>query len=116
MAVRTGRMYPSNRRRCYLTAVRRSPVKTEMNHQQMAHAPTAHGHMVHDHAGHAHAGHDHSAMIADFRRRFWVSLALTVPVLALSPLVQNLLGLQQILAFPGHSYVLLGLSAVVFFY
>jgi Cu2+-exporting ATPase len=87
-----------------------------MNHQQMAHAPTAHGHMVHDHAGHAHAGHDHSAMIADFRRRFWVSLALTVPVLALSPLVQNLLGLQQILAFPGHSYVLLGLSAVVFFY
>jgi len=27
-------------------------------------------------------------MVADFRRRFWVSLILSVPVLALSPLIQ----------------------------
>jgi uncharacterized membrane protein len=66
--------------------------------------------------GHGHAGHDHEAMIADFQRRFWVSLVLTVPVLALSPAIQSMLGLQQVLAFPGHSYVLLALSAVVFFY
>src|SRR6516165_10787460 len=64
--------------------------------------------------GRGHAGHDHRAMIADFRRRFWVSLILTVPVLALSPLIQNLFGLQ--LRFPGDSYVLFGLSAIVFFY
>jgi Cu2+-exporting ATPase len=73
----------------------------------MAHAQM--GHM-----GRGHAGHDHKAMIADFRRRFWVSLILTVPVLALSPLIQNLFGLQ--LHFPGDSYVLFGLSAIVFFY
>jgi Cu2+-exporting ATPase len=66
--------------------------------------------------GHGHAGHDHNAMTADFRRRFWVSLIVTVPVLALSPLIQNLFGLKQILSFPGDSHVLFSLSAIVFFY
>jgi len=55
-------------------------------------------------------------MVADFRRRFWVSLALTVPVLALSPMIQRVLGLRTTLAFPGSDYVLFGLSAAVFFY
>jgi P-type Cu2+ transporter len=73
-------------------------------------------HMRHDRIGHSLAVHDHASMVADFRRGFWVSLVLTVPVLALSPLIQNLLGLQQALAFSGASYVLFGFSAVVFFY
>jgi Cu2+-exporting ATPase len=55
-------------------------------------------------------------MIADFRRRFWVSLVLTLPVLALSPLIQSVLGLDDVLVFAGDSYVLLGLSSVIFFY
>ncbi|SMF27588.1 Cu2+-exporting ATPase [Tistlia consotensis] len=55
-------------------------------------------------------------MVADFRRRFWVSLVLTVPVLALSPLIQRVLGFEQALAFPGDGYVLFALSCVVFFY
>lgn len=61
--------------------------------------------------------HEHHAMmIADFRRRFWVSLILTIPVLALSPLVQKFLGLQGIINFPGDSYVLFALSSGVYFY
>jgi Cu2+-exporting ATPase len=63
-----------------------------------------------------HGGHDHEAMIADFRRRFWVSLALTVPILLLSPLIQGFLGLTDVLAFAGDDYVLLALSSVVFVY
>jgi len=55
-------------------------------------------------------------MVADFRLRFWVSLALTVPVLALSPMIQRVLGLRSTLAFPGSDYLLFALSAVVFFY
>ncbi|HXV23185.1 MAG TPA: copper-translocating P-type ATPase [Alphaproteobacteria bacterium] len=55
-------------------------------------------------------------MVADFRRRFWVSLALTVPVLALSPMIQRLLGVRETLAFPGTDYVLFALSAAVYFY
>jgi Cu2+-exporting ATPase len=67
-----------------------------------------------DHAGHD--GHDHEAMIADFRRRFWVSLALTVPILLLSPMIQRLLSLHESLAFPGDVYVLFGLASVVYFW
>ena len=37
------------------------------------------------HAEHASPGNHHAMMVADFRRRFWVSLALTMPILALSP-------------------------------
>jgi P-type Cu2+ transporter len=61
--------------------------------------------------------HDHhERMVADFRRRFWVSLVLTVPILLLSPLIQALLGLEEVLAFPGDRYVQFVLSGAVFFY
>lgn len=58
----------------------------------------------------------HAMMIADYRRRFWISVALTVPILALSPLIQEWLGLTDRLSFPGDSYVLFGLSSAVYFY
>lgn len=53
-------------------------------------------------------------MVRDFRRRFFISLALTVPILALSPLIQQVLGFE--FKFQGDSYVLFVLSAAVFFY
>ncbi len=52
----------------------------------------------------------------DFKRRFWVSLALTIPVLALSPMIRQFLGLTDALSFAGDSYVLFALSTVIFFY
>jgi Cu2+-exporting ATPase len=55
-------------------------------------------------------------MVTDFRRRLWVSLALTLPILALSPMIQDWLGLANRLAFPGSPYVLFGLSTVVYVY
>ncbi len=75
----------------------------------------------HGHGGHEqHGGHDHTAhhrqMMADFRRRFWVSLVVTLPILALSPMIQGWLGLGQALAFAGENWVRLGLGTVVFFY
>src|SRR5215475_5827858 len=82
--------------------------------RKMARADMSQQHMGHDHMERCYAGHDHSAMVADFRRRFWVSTILTIPVLALSPLVQSLLGLR--LVFTGDSYVLFVLSAIVYFY
>jgi Cu2+-exporting ATPase len=66
------------------------------------------------HAGHkGHAGH-HAHMVADFRRRFWISLAITVPILLLSPLIQDFLGFS--LRFPGDSYVVFVLASFVFFF
>ena len=64
-----------------------------------------------------HDHHDHHAhMAADFRRRFWISLALTLPILLLSPLLQKLVGLREAIRFPGDLYVLFGLSSAVFWY
>ena len=55
-------------------------------------------------------------MILDFQRRFWVSLAVTVPILLLSEQVQQWLRLQRALNFPGAKYVLFVLSSLVFLY
>src|SRR5260370_10485641 len=55
-------------------------------------------------------------MVADFRRRFWVSLLLTAPVLALAPMIQQGLGLRELLHFPGDSFIAFGLATVIFSY
>ena len=74
------------------------------------------GHDAHrDHENMGHGEHDHHAMmIEDFRKRFWVVLVLTVPVMALSPMIQHWLGVHW--AFSGSGYVLASLASVVFFY
>jgi Cu2+-exporting ATPase len=43
-------------------------------------------------------------------------LILTVPVLALAPMIQRLLGLEEALAFPGDSYLQFAFASIVFFY
>ncbi len=63
-----------------------------------------------------HAGHDHGLMVADFKKRFWTSLLLTLPVLILSPMIQDALGLGATWRFPGDTYVLAVLSSVIYFY
>lgn len=65
---------------------------------------------------HQHGHHDHSTMVEDFRKRFWISLALTLPILSLSPMIQEFLRLDQRLRFGGDSYVLWAFSSIVFFY
>jgi len=57
---------------------------------------------------------NHTHMIEDFRRRFWVSLILTFPILILSPLIQGILGYE--LTFRFDNYLLFGLSSLVYFY
>jgi Cu2+-exporting ATPase len=55
-------------------------------------------------------------MISDFRKRFWISLLLTIPVLALSPMIQHALGVGESWRFPGDTYLLTALSSVIYFY
>lgn len=65
-------------------------------------------------AGHeGHGGH-HQAMIADFKRRFFLSLLLTVPILLLSPTIQDWFSFE--LVFWGRGYLLFILSSFIFFY
>ena len=75
-------------------------------------------HTIHSgHHGHYddHVSH-HAHMVADFKKRFWVSLVLTLPIIFLSPMIQKFLRLKQAISFPGDLYVLFALSSVVFFY
>lgn len=61
------------------------------------------------------AGHNHHAMmIADFKKRFYIVLLLTVPIMLLSTMIQQFIGVNW--QFAGSSYILFALSSVVFFY
>jgi Cu2+-exporting ATPase len=68
------------------------------------------------HSGHMEHQDHHAHMAADFRKRFWISLALTLPILVLSPLLQKLVGLNDAIHFSGDIYVLFGFSSAVFWY
>ena len=91
----------------------------DMNAPGAPGAPGAHGrHETQSaHAGHAgHAGDDHGHMVTEFKKRFWTSLVLTLPVLILSPMIQHALGLGRSWRFPGDTYVLAVLSSAIYFY
>lgn len=64
--------------------------------------------MHHDHADH------HRQMVRDFKKRFIISALVTIPILLLSPLVQQLFNFR--FGFPGEKYILFVLSSFIFFY
>lgn len=96
--------------------------------KQEAATKTHHEHAVHDHSKAKDAKHDmsshdhkgsgghahHAGMIDDFKKRFYVVLILTVPIMALSPMIQHWLKVDW--TFTGSNYILLALSSIVFFY
>ncbi|GAA4438949.1 heavy metal translocating P-type ATPase [Ravibacter arvi] len=65
--------------------------------------PSAHQHDKH--AGH----HTH-----DFLKRFWISLVITLPILALSHMIQEWAGFN--LSFHGDQYVLFALGTLIYLY
>ena len=74
------------------------------------HAKMQHGNMPMGMAGHDH----HKMMIDDFKRRFYVTLIITIPVMLLSPMIQQWFHFN--IAFAGSTYLLFALSTIVFFY
>ncbi|MHB9034618.1 MAG: copper-translocating P-type ATPase [Anaerolineae bacterium] len=68
-----------------------------------------------EHAGHGGAHADHTGHEQLFRRKFWYSLLLSIPVLVFSTSVQSLLG-YRIPAFPGSAWITPVFAAVVFLY
>ncbi len=68
----------------------------------------------------AHGGHNlqshHRMMIRDFKKRFWVSLILTIPVLLLSNMIQTLLGIRDTLQFNQENYLIFTFSSIIYFY
>ena len=66
-------------------------------------------HSAHQQHGGRHTGHS----VADFRRRFWISLAVTVPVILISPNLPLIPG-GQLISVPGSSWVLLALATFLY--
>ncbi|GIX41482.1 MAG: heavy metal translocating P-type ATPase [Leptospiraceae bacterium] len=81
-------------------------------------------HKMHDHHHHKHHSHkenhdhhqhhDHNKMIQDFKIRFWISLILTIPIVILSPMIQNWFGYK--IELNSSSFISFFLSSIVFFY
>lgn len=67
-----------------------------------------------DHSG-GHSSHE-GHMVEDFLKRFWISIILTIPILALSHMIQDFLGLGETLRFTGDIHISFVLSTAVFFY
>ena len=87
----------------------------DMAHGVAPAAPAPEGDRARDqHAGHgaamSHVGHE-----AMFRRRFWVSLTLSIPVLLYSPAIQGWLGFTMP-TFPGSQWITPVLAVIIFFY
>src|SRR5699024_9315479 len=81
----------------------------QSNHDHSSHQDHS-GHGEHDHHGH----HDHGDMVSDFKKRFFISLIVTIPILALSPMIQDFMGVDW--RFTNDQYILFVLATVVFFY
>ena len=76
------------------------------------HAPAA----AASHAGHEdHAHTDHTGHEQMFRMRFWGSLALSIPVLIFSPVIQHLLGFS-LPSFPGSDWIPFIFALIIFAY
>ena len=107
------------------------PVKAAETHDHSAHDHGTEHHTAHeDHSGHeghtahedhsaheGHSGHEgHSAHDpAQFRRKFWVSLILTIPTLVFSHGLQDILGLSGP-RFPGSQFIPAVFGVAIFFY
>jgi len=91
----------------------------EMDHSKMNHKKEDHSKMDHsDHDGNVPMGmegHDHhKMMVVDFRKRFWISTIITIPILFFSPMIQEFFDYDYLL--PGNQYVLFILSSFVYFW
>ena len=88
--------------------------KPAVDHAAMGHGagkPVDQAAMGHKPGG---GGHDHGNMVAEYRAKFWVCLALTIPVLVLSPMVRDFLGQGMAPLFAAEEWVALGLSSVIY--
>ena len=87
----------------------------QVDHDAHVLPPETHGpHAGHDHRRHGarvdHTGHEHM-----FRRRFWVSLLLTIPVILFSPMLQQWLGFSMP-EFLGSRWIGPLFAIAIFFY
>lgn len=89
------------------------------HHPESGHADAAARRQAHQHGPGAgeHAAHDKHAghSVEMFRRKFWISLILTIPALVWEPMLQQWLGYRAP-QFPGSQYIPAIFGTLVFLY
>jgi len=83
------------------------------HHHQATQKPAGPDHQPAHYEGADHHDH-HGKMTRDFKKRFFVVLVLTVPIILLSPMIRHWLNLHW--EFIGSQYLLAALSTIVFLY
>jgi Cu2+-exporting ATPase len=94
---------------CCATGGSHDPVVAGGAHDHSMHA----GHDMHGHDHSGHAGHDHAGH-GDFKKQFWWSLVLTLPIMYFSMTVHQLLGYPMPVFF-GSEYIPAVLGVILFF-
>ncbi len=90
------------------------------NHASHEHHHDHHTHHEHNHEEHVnhenHGNHHdhHAMMVEDFKKRFFISIFLTIPILILSPMIQMFMGVD--FRFNGDTLLLFALSTILFIY
>ena len=85
----------------------------EGNYNHAEHEESHHNHEK-SHESHNHSGHDHAHMVTEFRNKFFIILIFTIPIVLLSPMIQNFIGVDW--KFNGDSYIVAALATFVYFY
>ncbi|RGI31980.1 heavy metal translocating P-type ATPase [Melissococcus sp. OM08-11BH] len=91
----------------------------DMRHDSMKHTDHDMSHMSMDHSkmdmsDHQMAGMDHSMHMGNFKKKFFVSLILAIPIILLSPMMGMTLPIQ--ISFTGSEWIVMVLSTILFFY
>jgi Cu2+-exporting ATPase len=111
-------------------AAQLAPITCGTRHDRMQYElPHTHGGERHEppshgapHEGHGGMSHDMSdptmaaAMERDMRNRFFIALALTIPVVLLSPLAINSFGIELVDSMDARNWLMLALSAPIVWY
>ena len=93
---------------------RKAPGKEEKPKKHAGHATREEDHNGEKNAHEEHGEEHHKHMLEDFKKRFWFSLIIAIPILALSEMIQNWFGFK--LEFTGSKYVLGGLGLAIYIY
>ena len=84
------------------------------NHEHNHETHIKHEHNHETHVSHEHNHDHHAMMVEDFKKRFFISIFLTIPILILSPMIQMFMGVD--FRFNGDTLLLFALSTILFIY
>jgi len=89
--------------------------KSKTAEEANSHAHLNHGQHINNSSAPSHGRHTGHTVEA-FKKRFVISLIITLPVLILTPEIQNFLGVKDFIIFPSQNLIAFVFSSIIYFY